>query len=55
MWSGILAVCSAVMIYHTWKRIELYLTDTVSTNTEYIRNDTLIFPSLTLCPYRNYL
>ena len=54
-WSVILAVCLSLMIIQTWKRIDLFLSDKVVTNIQHIVNDSLVFPALTLCPYRNHL
>ncbi|EFX78832.1 hypothetical protein DAPPUDRAFT_245732 [Daphnia pulex] len=43
------------MLLQTRDRLNYYLTRPVSTTVRFIRNDSLMFPSITLCPYRDTL
>ncbi|KAK4006004.1 hypothetical protein OUZ56_011135 [Daphnia magna] len=55
IWLVVLTICFALMLLQTLDRLNYYLTLPVSTTVRVIRNDSLIFPSITLCPYRDTL
>nr|CAH0112524.1 unnamed protein product [Daphnia galeata] len=55
IWLVVLTTCFTLMLLQTDDRLNYYLTRPVSTTVRFIRNDSLMFPSITLCPYRDTL
>ncbi|XP_046639855.1 acid-sensing ion channel 1B-like [Daphnia pulicaria] len=55
IWLLVLTTCFTLMLLQTRDRLNYYLTRPVSTTVRFIRNDSLMFPSITLCPYRDTL
>ena len=55
IWAAILTTSSVVMLWQTYDRISSYVDDSVTSNIRYISNGSMVFPALTLCPYRNDL
>jgi len=54
-WLGVLVTCFALTLAQTHNRLVQYVSIPISTTVRYLRNDSLLFPSVTLCPYRDSL
>ena len=55
LWLGVLVTCFALTLAQTHNRLVQYVSIPISTTVRYLRNDSLLFPSVTLCPYRDSL